>query len=177
MNGTVNPNVSELPKVLAGVPARSVGKDEALRECVRVGARVGHSAQVVVRVEEGGRAEATQTGGSPRAESAGGATVAAAAGGTGSTHGTAELGTGFFQGCLAAHRGATAEARAEYRSGVYEQIRSVDSSQGKLSVERMCWLSKVSRAGYYRAWRAAEPDREEMDLRDAIQRIALAHRY
>ena len=41
----------------------------------------------------------------------------------------------------------------------------------------MCWLSKVSRAGYYRAWRAAEPDREEMDLRDAIQRIALAHRY
>lgn len=49
--------------------------------------------------------------------------------------------------------------------------------QGKLSVERMCWLARVSRAGYYRAWAAAEPDAEEMDLRDHIQRIAVEHRH
>jgi putative transposase len=41
----------------------------------------------------------------------------------------------------------------------------------------MCWLARVSRAGYYRAWAAAEPDAEEMDLRDRIQRIAVAHRH
>ena len=41
----------------------------------------------------------------------------------------------------------------------------------------MCWLGRVSRAGYYRAWTVAEPDAEEMDLRDRIQRIAVAHRH
>lgn len=41
----------------------------------------------------------------------------------------------------------------------------------------MCWLSHVSRAGYYRAWQAVEPDSEEMDVRDHIQRIALAYRF
>ena len=41
----------------------------------------------------------------------------------------------------------------------------------------MCWLAQVSRAGYYRAWTAAEPVADEMDLRDRIQRIAVAHRH
>jgi len=41
----------------------------------------------------------------------------------------------------------------------------------------MCWLARVSRAGYYRAWAAAEPDAEQMDLRDHIQRIAVEHRH
>jgi transposase InsO family protein len=41
----------------------------------------------------------------------------------------------------------------------------------------MCWLARVSRAGYYRAWAADEPDAEEMDLRDRIQRIAVEHRH
>jgi putative transposase len=40
----------------------------------------------------------------------------------------------------------------------------------------MCWLSQVSRAGYYRARQAEAPDAEELELRDAIQRIALSHR-
>ncbi|WP_267239392.1 IS3 family transposase [Paludibaculum fermentans] len=44
-------------------------------------------------------------------------------------------------------------------------------------MEWMCWLARVSRAGYYRAWQAAEPDSEEMELRDHIQRIALANRF
>jgi putative transposase len=49
--------------------------------------------------------------------------------------------------------------------------------QGELSVERMCRLAGVSRAGYYRHWQACEPRREETGVRDAIQRLALAHRH
>jgi putative transposase len=39
----------------------------------------------------------------------------------------------------------------------------------------MCWLSKTSRASYYRQWREKEPEEEEMSLRAAIQAIALEH--
>lgn len=45
-----------------------------------------------------------------------------------------------------------------------------------LGVERMCRLAEVSRASYYRHWQASAPRREETDLRDAIQRLALANR-
>jgi len=44
-------------------------------------------------------------------------------------------------------------------------------------VSRMCALAGESRAGYYRHWRIREPREEEMDLRDRIQRLALAHRH
>jgi transposase InsO family protein len=47
--------------------------------------------------------------------------------------------------------------------------------QGSLTIERMCWLSKTSRASYYRQWREREPDEEEMSLRAEIQAIALEH--
>ena len=46
-----------------------------------------------------------------------------------------------------------------------------------LPVERMCALAGVGRAGFYRHWRASAPRREEAGLRDAIQRLALAHRH
>jgi len=39
----------------------------------------------------------------------------------------------------------------------------------------MCWLAGVSRASYYRHWRASEPAREETALRDEVQRLSLAH--
>jgi hypothetical protein len=42
----------------------------------------------------------------------------------------------------------------------------------KLSIERMVELGRVSRSGFYRFDEVAKPDRD-MDLRDAIQRIAL----
>jgi putative transposase len=48
--------------------------------------------------------------------------------------------------------------------------------QGKLSVERMCSLSAVSRAGFYRSLQEREPDLEEMELRSAIQAIVIEHR-
>ena len=48
--------------------------------------------------------------------------------------------------------------------------------QGGLTVERMCALAGVNRAGYYRHWKASAPRREETAVRDAIQRVALANR-
>jgi len=48
--------------------------------------------------------------------------------------------------------------------------------QGELGIERMCALAGVSRASFYRSWRACAPREEETALRDAVQRIALAHR-
>ena len=52
-----------------------------------------------------------------------------------------------------------------------------DRSQAGLAVERMCALAGASRASWYRHWAASEPDLEEAGLRDAIQRLALAHRH
>jgi putative transposase len=49
--------------------------------------------------------------------------------------------------------------------------------QGELGILRMCALAQVSRAGYYRHWRASAPRQEEMAVRDAIQRIALENRF
>ena len=46
--------------------------------------------------------------------------------------------------------------------------------QGELTIERMCALVGVSRAGYYRHWAASAPRVEETGVRDAIQRAALA---
>jgi putative transposase len=49
--------------------------------------------------------------------------------------------------------------------------------QGELTIERMCGLTGVSRAGYYRGWAASAPRAEEIGVRDMIQRLALAHRH
>jgi len=48
--------------------------------------------------------------------------------------------------------------------------------QGDLTVERMCALVQVNRAGYYRGWKASAPRQEETAVRDAIQRVALSNR-
>jgi transposase InsO family protein len=49
--------------------------------------------------------------------------------------------------------------------------------QGALSITRMCTLAGVSRASYYRHWRQRAPRREQTELRDALQRWAVAHRH
>jgi putative transposase len=49
--------------------------------------------------------------------------------------------------------------------------------QGELTVARMCALTGVSRAGYYRHWAASEPRAEETGVRDAVQRLALANKH
>jgi transposase InsO family protein len=50
------------------------------------------------------------------------------------------------------------------------------SLQGAISVERMCQLAQVSRAGFYRSLQQQAPDEEEMAVRVAIQQIFLEHR-
>jgi putative transposase len=49
--------------------------------------------------------------------------------------------------------------------------------QGGLTVERLCWRVGVSRAAYYRYWRASAPREEETAVRDAIHRLALEDRH
>lgn len=48
--------------------------------------------------------------------------------------------------------------------------------QGSLSVERMCRLAQVSRAGYYRSFQEHSPVEEEMLVRSMIQQIVVEHR-
>jgi putative transposase len=48
--------------------------------------------------------------------------------------------------------------------------------QGNMSVERMCQLAQVSRAGFYRSLQERTPVEEDMELRSAIQQIVLEHR-
>ena len=48
--------------------------------------------------------------------------------------------------------------------------------QGGLSVERMCELARVSRAGFYRSLQEQVPVEESMEVRSEIQRVALEHR-
>jgi putative transposase len=50
------------------------------------------------------------------------------------------------------------------------------SRQGSLSIEHMCQLAQVSRAGFYRSLQEQQPVGEEMEVRSAIQQIALEHR-
>jgi putative transposase len=49
--------------------------------------------------------------------------------------------------------------------------------QGELTVERVCVLAGVNRAGYYRHWAASAPRQEETAVRDAVQRVALKYRH
>jgi len=48
--------------------------------------------------------------------------------------------------------------------------------QGNLSIERMCELARVSRASFYRSFHQQQPVAEELEVRFAIQQIAIEHR-
>jgi len=48
--------------------------------------------------------------------------------------------------------------------------------QGGLSVERMCELAQVSRAGFYRSLQEQAPGEEDVAVRSVIQQIVLEHR-
>jgi putative transposase len=50
------------------------------------------------------------------------------------------------------------------------------SMQGKLSVERMCQLACVSRAGFYRSLQQRNPGEEDTAVRTAIQEIFAQHK-
>jgi hypothetical protein len=78
--------------------------------------------------------------------------------------------------CLAKNRGSTPAQQRLWRNGIYDQIREVMSWQGNLSIERMCQLVPVSRRGLCRWLKEQQPVEEEMEVRSAIQQIALEHR-
>ena len=48
--------------------------------------------------------------------------------------------------------------------------------QGRLSIERMCQLACVSRAGFYRSLQEREPVEEDMEVRSMIQTIFAEHK-
>ncbi len=48
--------------------------------------------------------------------------------------------------------------------------------QGSPSIERMCQFAAVSRRSFYRSLKERQPAEEEMEVRSAIQQIALEHR-
>ena len=48
-------------------------------------------------------------------------------------------------------------------------------SQGSQTIQRLCRLAGVSRAGYYRFWQKSAPRAHDTAARDAIQRVALAN--
>ncbi len=48
--------------------------------------------------------------------------------------------------------------------------------QGGLGIERMCRLAEVSRASFYRSLQEKLPAEEDMEVRSAIQQIAVEHR-
>jgi len=50
------------------------------------------------------------------------------------------------------------------------------SLQGSMSIERMCHLAQVSRAGFYRWLQEQRPVEEELEVRSAMQQIVLEHR-
>lgn len=95
---------------------------------------------------------------------------------------SAATGPGFFQGSLAASRGVTPAERRAWRDGVFVCIQAMARRQGggpqvAPAVERMCALAGVSRGACYRGWDESAPGCLETAVRDAIQRLALAHRH
>jgi AcrR family transcriptional regulator len=75
----------------------------------------------------------------------------------------------FFRGALQKVEARRPEERRTGGAGIYDQFREVMSSQGNLSIERMCELTRVSRASFYRSFRDKHPVEEEMEVRSAIQ--------
>jgi putative transposase len=73
---------------------------------------------------------------------------------------------------LAAHRRTADAAGIEWKAALYREVRE-QVSDGSLAIQQMCALAGLSRKGYYRFDPNGEPQERDMDVRDAIQRIAL----
>ena len=154
-----------------------------MRECKNIlglgrEARFRREDDVAMEVESGGAAAAEAAGvddgggerDGPGGVAAGERAVEAAVGGEGA-------GAGFFQRSLAASRNSTPGSERSWRDAVYGFMgKGTESGQGGLSVERMCQLAEVSRAGCYRGFKEKAPEAEAMAVRAAVQQIALQHR-
>ena len=85
-------------------------------------------------------------------------------------------GNRFFAKSLQACKGIAPEEHRRWRDSIYTEIRSMMQLEG-FRAEHACEVARVSRAGFYREYAEHEPRQADVDLRDAIQRIALANRY
>ena len=83
----------------------------------------------------------------------------------------------FFKAALRHVKASRRPSGGRGGSSVFALIQAMTPPQGALGIERMCALAGVSRASYYRHWRRVAPGREEIALRDVLQRLALAHRH
>ena len=89
-------------------------------------------------------------------------------------------GSAFFSRSLAALGRDAPERRRAHLYTVVEKMIALEPqgfSQDDANIRRLCALGEVSRAGYYRHFGPHAPAREDADLRDLIQREALAHRH
>ncbi len=87
-----------------------------------------------------------------------------------------DAGSGFFQKCLAESRGSSPEQQQRWRDGIYDRIGELMSLQGKLNIERMCWLAGVSRAGFYRSLEERQPVVADLEVRAEMQQIFTEHK-
>jgi transposase InsO family protein len=74
---------------------------------------------------------------------------------------------------LAAHRATADAAGVDWKSAVYQKVQEEVKTGGRLTVERMVKLGRVSRSSFYRFDDADPGPDPDMDLRDAIQKIAV----
>jgi hypothetical protein len=81
--------------------------------------------------------------------------------------GRQDIRSGFFQKRLAESQGSTPQEQRRWRAGIYDYVRDVVSLQGSLTIERMCQLAGVSKAGFYRYLRSRDLHEEEMCVRSA----------
>ena len=93
----------------------------------------------------------------------------------------------FFSRSLAAHRRVGGRGGQDQRDVLYAVIETMsgaengqeigDETQGCPSIDHLCALANVSRAGFYRFGEVRQPERAEADLHDKIQTIALKNRF
>src|SRR5437867_6323804 len=85
----------------------------------------------------------------------------------------ADLGNRFFKGLLATHRGTADVAGIDWKAAIYGNIQEQVRRETGMSIAEMCALAELSRAGYDRFLTTPAAGGKDIDLRDAIQRIAL----
>jgi putative transposase len=75
---------------------------------------------------------------------------------------------------LSVHRGTADAAGIDWKSAVFRKVKEEVMIDRGLTIERMVRLAQVSRASYYRFEESVGSGSDsDMELRDAIQRIAL----
>src|ERR1019366_524710 len=77
----------------------------------------------------------------------------------------------FFKASLAACGTTAPAAGCQWRRTVYQQVEREVKTGTQLAIRRMCRLTGVSRAGFYR--RGVRTRSASVELRDQVQRVAL----